>query len=183
MNDPDTRFAAARHEAGHAVIAEAQNPGVVQNMELGDFGGRTTVSAPDGKQNPSDLTHDELRNMVATSMAGGLSEEGGTTPVHSSGDMVNREKLMGAKAGSLDDQLSILLSGHTQGPDPILQANQTLAEGHARANAMLADPETQERINSLATLLTQKGKLSGEEVRDHLKAHMAEAEAKKKPKA
>ena len=155
-------------------------------MELGDFGGRTTVSAPDGKQNPSDLTHDELRNMVTTSMAGGLSEEGGTTPFHSGGDMVNREKLMGANAGTWDQQLSTLLNLDTskeKTPSSWKQIGGTLAEGHARANAMLADPEIQNRINSLAALLTEKGKLSGAEVRDHLKAHMAETESKKKPKA
>ena len=32
MNDPDTRFNAARHEAGHAVISEALNPGTVYSM-------------------------------------------------------------------------------------------------------------------------------------------------------
>jgi hypothetical protein len=183
MNDPDTRFAAARHEAGHAVLAEEQNPGAVQNMELGDFGGRTTVAAPDGKQTPQQLNHDELRNMVTTSMAGGLSEYGGTTPLHASGDMVNREKLMGANAGTWDQKLSTLLTGHVQGQDPMLQVPQTLAEANARAQAMLADKGTQDKINSLATELAAKGKLSGDEVRDHLKQHTAEVKSKDKPKA
>ncbi len=90
---------------------------------------------------------------------------------------------MAANAGTFDQQLSTLLTGHVQGKDPMLEANQTLAEAHARANAMLADPETQEKINSLARVLAEKGKLSGEEVRDHLSQHTAEVKSKKEPKA
>jgi hypothetical protein len=170
MSDPDTRFTAARHEAGHAVASEMLNPGSVESMELLPSGGRTMATAPGGKKMMTQLNADELTNMVARSQAGGLSEPGGTTPFHSSGDMENRANLMSAKAGGTLENLSRLVTGKVIGNDPMLEAPNVQARAQARVNAILSDPRNIEAIDGLAGKLNDKGKLSGEEIRKFLKA-------------
>lgn len=170
MNDPDTRYGAAQHEAGHAVISEMLNPGSVQNMELGDFGGKTVATAPDGKQTPKDLNTDELTNMVARSLAGGEFEPGGTTTTHSSGDVANRAKLMSANAGGLAQDASRIVTGKASGNDPMLAAPNIQAQAQARLNALMADPRTRQAVEGLASKLADKGKMSGDEIRAHLKS-------------
>lgn len=169
MNDPDTRFNAARHEAGHAVTSEVLNPGSVESMELLPSGGRTMATAPDGKKMMNQLNSDELTNMIARSQAGGLSEPGGTTPFHSSGDMVNRANLMSAKAGGPMENLSRLATGKVMGSDPMLEAPNVQARAQARVNAIMADPRNIKAIDGLAGKLNDKGKLSGDEIRKFLK--------------
>jgi len=165
MSDPDVSFRAARHEAGHAVISEALNPGTVQSMELADTGGKTIVHAPNNKQTIGQLSQDELRDMVATSLAGGLNEPGGTTTVHASGDVKNRDKLMGTAAATPQQNLQRLATGGVSGTDPFLQMNQTMAASRARVQALLADPQVRQNIDKVAEQLNAKKKLSGDEVR------------------
>jgi ribose 1,5-bisphosphokinase PhnN len=63
--------------------------------------------------------------------------------------------------------------GHTSGTDEMLQSGQTLAEARARVSALLADPKVQKQIDTLAEKLTTKGRLTGDEVRAHLKGKKA----------
>jgi hypothetical protein len=173
MNDPDTRFNAARHEAGHAVVSEALSPGSIDDMSLTSRGGTTNLIPPKGKTDVGQLNPDELRNMVAANLAGGLSEEGGTTTKHTSGDLAVRDQIFGKRADSLGQNASRLLMGHTSGTDEMLQSGQTLAEARARVSALLADPKVQKQIDTLAEKLTTKGRLTGDEVRAHLKGKKA----------
>ena len=53
----------------------------------------------------------------------------------------------------------------TNANDPMLQNNQTQAEARARVTALLADPKIQQQIDNIASHITAKGKLSGDEVR------------------
>ncbi len=152
MNDPDTRFNAARHEAAHAVISEALNPGSVNMTGLTAGGGVTDIQPPAGKQTVGQLSPDEVRNMIATSYAGGLSEQGGTTARHASGDVAARAQVLAGR-----------------GTAAFGQAPELQAEARARVNALLADPAVQQHINTLTTHITTKGKLSGDEVRAILK--------------
>jgi hypothetical protein len=164
MNDPDTRFAAARHESGHAVVAENQEPGSVEGMALGSRGGVTDVTPAAGKTKISDLSHDDVKNFIATSLAGGLSEPGGTTPKHASGDRDARAQIIGALSSSPVQNLERLMTGKALG-DEMAKGSSTLAEGRARAGAILADPRTQKAIDTLAAEFNEKGKLSGTQVR------------------
>lgn len=166
MSDPELAFNAARHEAGHAVISEALNPGTVSSMALDENGGKTIVNAPNGKQTVGALSPDELRDMVATSLAGGMTEPGGTTVEHASGDVRNRGTLLGPAADTWQQQLGRLVMPAQGVPnDPMLQNNQTLAESKARVTALLADPKVRKNIDTVAAHLAAKKNLSGDEVR------------------
>jgi hypothetical protein len=159
MRDPETRFMAARHEAGHAVLNEILSPGSVTDTGIDEKGGTTNIKPPAGKTRASQLSRDELQNYLAGSMAGGLQEPGGTTRAHSRGDVEARSYVIGSRA----------LAGKAGG-DHMLEANQDLAAAHAKAQASMADPKTHKMIDSLAKQINLKGKLSGDEVRAHLKS-------------
>lgn len=144
MSDPDTRFNAAQHEAGHIVVSELLRPGSVSNSSLDEHGGFTHIEPPAGKANPKDLTPDEVKNLVAVSYAGGLNEQGGTTKQHVSADQARREQVLGPQG---------------------LAANEDMAGARARINALLADKNTQQAIDRVAKALNEKGKLTGDEIR------------------
>ena len=169
MNDPDTRFTAARHEAGHAVISEMLNPGSVDSMALTNRGGETNINPPQGKQTVNQLSDDDIRNMVATSLAGGLSEPGGTTPKHSSSDMIIRNQVTGMRASTPGQNISRLVTGKVMGNDPMLAAPNVQAEAQARVNAILADPKMNRAIDGLAGKFNETGKMTGKQVREYLK--------------
>lgn len=165
MSDPDTAFNTARHEAGHAVISELLRPGAVREMGLSQSGGYTNISPPSGKTKTNQLTPDEIKNLVAVSYAGGMSEPGGTTAKHVGPDQSRRaDILMGGSTTALSN-FARIATGHTFGPDQMLQANQQQAEAHARINALMADPNTRNMIDTLASVLNTKGKMSGSEIR------------------
>lgn len=164
-DDPDTRFNTARHESGHAVVGEALSPGSVSSMAIGPQGGATVFKSPRDTQYITDLTDDDIRNMTATSLAGGLSEEGGTTPIHASGDMAMRNHIYGERASSPIQNISRLVFGKTLGKDPMLQAPQFQAEGQARANLVLSDPNKQKSIDDLTGEVSSRGHLYGDEIR------------------
>lgn len=168
MADPDTRYKAARHEAGHAVISELLNPNSVRSIELGEFGGRTWTNAPNNKQTINSLNPDELKTMIATSLAGGLNEYGGTTIRGSSGDVAKRARLMGTPASNPIDDMARLLTGKTAGKDQMIEGNKTLAESRARVQALLADPKTIKKIDRLTEVLSALGSLTGDQVREFL---------------
>ena len=111
------------------------------------------------------LNPDELRDMIATSLAGGMTEPGGTTIEHASGDVKNRGTLLGPAADTITQKISRLVTGSGTANDPMLQNNQTLAEAKARVTALLADPKVRKRIETVASHLADKGKLSGDDVR------------------
>lgn len=169
MDDPDTRLSTARHEAGHAVISEMLRPGSVNEMGLDEKGGYMNAAPPSGKTTTEQLNPDEIKNLVAVSYAGGMSEPGGTTAKHVGPDQSRRADILMGGATSTLSNLSRIVTGHTIGQDPMLQANQYQADAKARVNAALADPDTRDKIDSLATLLNVKGKLSGDDVRKFLK--------------
>lgn len=152
MNDPATRLTAARHEAAHAVISEALNPGSVNMTGLTSAGGVTDIQPPAGKTTVGQLTPDEIRDMVATSYAGGLSEPGGTTIKHASGDQAARAQVLAGR-----------------GTSEFLQAPELQAAARARVTALLADPAIQKNIDTLAGHISTRGKLSGADVRTILK--------------
>ena len=165
MNDPTTRAAAARHEAGHAVISEMLEPGSVNSTGLTAGGGVTDIQPPAGKTTVGQLSPDEVRDMIATSYAGGLSEPNGTTAKHVSGDVAERAQVLGSAPSSLWQGIQRLATSRTNANDPMLQNNQTQAEARARVTALLADPKIQQQIDNIASHITAKGKLSGDEVR------------------
>lgn len=167
MNDPDTRFTAAKHEAGHAVIGELLRPGSVENSSLGERGGETNVTPPSGKTAISQLNRDELHDMLTESFAGGMSEDGGTTVKHASGDREVRNKLTGSRASTPVQNASRFAFGRTFN-DPMLQAPNAQAAARAKVTALLADPKTHDLINSVAEKLSLGGKLSGDEIRQIL---------------
>lgn len=148
MNDPATRAAAARHESAHTVISEALNPGSVNSTGLTAGGGMTDVQPPAGKTTTEQLTSDEVRNMIAMLYAGGLSEPGGTTIKHASGDTAARAQVLAGR-----------------GTKEFLQAPELQAEARARVEALLADPSVQKNIDTLATHINAKGRLTGDEAR------------------
>lgn len=160
MDDPDTRFTAARHEAGHAVVGESLMPGSVKNMGLSPRGGITTVDLGDAAPTP-----DSLRDFSAISLAGGLSEPGGTTTTHSSGDMKARNRLTGQMASTPMANIHRIITGGAGKNDPMLQAPEVQAEGQARANRVLVDPVIQQKIGDVTTGLQMRGKLTGDQVR------------------
>lgn len=168
MDDPDTRFNTARHEAGHAVVSELLRPNSVQEVGLDDGGGYTNISPPAGKTDTSQLSPEEIKNMVAVSYAGGMSEPGGTTAKHVGPDQTRRADILMGGADSMAANLGRLLTGKTLGQDKFLQANQSQADAKARVNALLADPQNRAKIDELATKITSKGKLSGDDVRKSL---------------
>lgn len=148
MADPDTRFNAARHEAGHAVISELTRPGSVNNVSLDERGGLTEIQNPPGVTSPAGLNPDQVKDLVAMSYAGGLQEPGGTTAKHVSSDTKVREKLLGPQG---------------------LAANEDMAAARARINALLADPANRQKIDQVAQALNERGKLTGDEVRNLLR--------------
>jgi hypothetical protein len=168
MADPDTRFNTARHEAGHAVISELLRPNSVQGLGLDESGGYTLASPPMGKTSTKQLNPDEIRNLVAVSYAGGMSEPGGTTAKHVGPDQARRADILSGSATTPLSNFARILTGHTFGQDQFLQANEQQAEAKARVNALLADPKTRSMIDSLATMLNVKGTMSGPEVRAFL---------------
>lgn len=166
MDDPDAAFKAAWHEAGHAIVGELLRPGSVQAVGLNDSGGYTNATTPQGKTNTNQLTPDEIRNLVAASYAGGMVEPGGTTAKHVSVDQNHRSDiLMGAGTTPLAN-LARIVTGHTIGTDPVLEANQRQAEAKARVNALLADPNTRDMIDALTVQIASKKNLTGDDVRD-----------------
>jgi hypothetical protein len=169
MSDPDTRFNTAQHEAGHVVISEMLRPGAVQGVGLDNSGGYTNIAPPAGKTDTSQLSPDEIRNLVAVSYAGGMAEPGGTTAKHVGPDQARRGDILAGGATSPMANLGRMLTGHTLGTDQMLQANQQQAEAKARVTALLADPAVRQNIDALATHITTKGHLSGDEVRAVLK--------------
>jgi hypothetical protein len=168
MNDPDTRFTAAKHEAGHAVIGELLRPGSVENSSLGERGGETNITPPAGKTNVGQLNRDELHDMLTASFAGGMAEDGGTTVTHASGDRKVRNQLTGSQASTPAQNASRFAFGRTFN-DPMLQAPNAQAAARAKVTALLADPKTHDLINSVAEKLSLGGKLSGDEIRQILK--------------
>lgn len=168
MLDPDTRFRAARHEAGHAVVGESIHPGSVDSMALTHNGGVTSSDIV-GNKWPEDLTRDDLDNLSAVSMAGGLSEPGGTTITHSKSDRDFRNKITGERAVSPINSIHRLITGGVGNNDSMLQAPQIQAEGQARANLVLQDPNSQSRIDRLASGLNMEGQLAGNQVRRIIK--------------
>lgn len=168
MDDPDTRFNTARHEAGHAVISELLRPNSVQEVGLDDSGGYTNASRPAGKTETKQLTPDEIRNLVAVSYAGGMSEPGGTTAKHVGPDQTRRADILMGGAATAGANLARLAAGKTLGKDKFLAANQEQAEARARVNALLADPKNRAAIDSLAAKISEHGKLSGDDVRKFL---------------
>lgn len=168
MTDPDTRFNTARHEAGHAVISELLRPNSVQGVGLDDSGGYTLASPPMGKKSTKQLNPDEIRNLVAVSYAGGMSEPGGTTAKHVGPDQARRADILSGSATTPLSNLARIVTGHTFGQDQFLAANQQQAEAKARVNALLADPNNRNMIDSLAAMLNAKGNMSGPEVRAFL---------------
>ncbi len=152
MNDPVTRANAAQHDAAHTVVSEALNPGSVNMTGLTANGGVTDIQPPAGKTTVGQLTPDEVRNIIATSLAGGLAEPGGTTVRHTSGDLADRQQILAGRGNAAFGQA------------PELQA-----EGNARVQALLADPKIQQQIALVSKHLAEKGKLSGDEVRLLLK--------------
>jgi hypothetical protein len=168
MADPDTRFNTARHEAGHAVVSELLRPNSVQGLGLDESGGYTLASPPMGKTSTKQLNPDEIRNLVAVSYAGGMSEPGGTTAKHVGPDQARRADILSGSATTPLSNFARILTGHTFGQDQFLQANEQQAEAKARVNALLADPKTRSMIDSLATMLNVKGTMSGPEVRAFL---------------
>jgi hypothetical protein len=169
MSDPDTRFNTAQHEAGHVVISEMLRPGAVQGVGLDDSGGYTNIAPPAGKTEASQLSPEEIRNLVAVSYAGGMVEPGGTTAKHVGPDQARRADILGGGAVSTMSNIGRLITGHTLGTDQMLQANQQQAEAKARVTALLADPAVRQNINTLATHITTRGHLSGDEIRSVLK--------------
>jgi GNAT superfamily N-acetyltransferase len=169
MNDPDTRFNAARHEAAHSVISEMLTPGSVNSTGLTAGGGVTDIQPPAGKTTVGQLSPDEVRNMIATSYAGGLSEPGGTTPMHSSGDLAARKQVLGGRADTMWQGIQRLATGGTGGTDQMLQGGQQSAEAKARVTALLADPAVQKHIDNVTSHIAARGKLSGDEVREIMK--------------
>ena len=169
MNDPDTRFNAARHEAAHSVISEMLTPGSVNSTGLTAGGGVTDIQPPAGKTTVGQLSPDEVRNMIATSYAGGLSEPGGTTPMHSSGDLAARKQVLGGRADTMWQGIQRLATGGTGGTDQMLQGGQQSAEAKARVTALLADPAVQKHIDNVTSHIASKGHLSGPEVREIIK--------------
>lgn len=165
MDDPDTRFNTARHETGHAVISELLRPGSVTGMGLDAQGGFTNATPPLGKTNTNQLNPEEIRNLIAVSYAGGMSEPGGTTAKHVGPDQARRADILSGSATTPLSNLARIVTGHTFGQDQFLAANQQQAEAHARVNAMLADPNTRNMIESLAQMLNVNGKMSGSEIR------------------
>lgn len=148
MNDPDTRFNTARHEAAHIVTSEVLRPGSVISTGLNDQGGFTQITPPEGKASVNQLSPEDVRNLVAVSYAGGLGEEGGTTAKHVSADLARRQQILGPQG---------------------LAGNEEMAEARARVNAILADPKNKEMMDRVAASLNKKGKLSGDEIRQLLK--------------
>lgn len=163
MADPDTRYGAARHESGHAVVGESIYPGSVHAAAIGKGGGATVWDPP--KQEMSQLTPEDLQNMTAISLAGGLSEPGGTTPTHSSGDMNARNRITGTLASSPISNIRRILTGSAGSNDPMLQAPQVQAAGQAKANLVLSDPHKQQQIDEMAGHLNSQGRLYGDEIR------------------
>lgn len=167
MNDADTRYNAARHEAGHAVVSELLRPGSVLNSKLDEGGGFTQVNPP--KSSALELNPDDVRNLVAVSLAGGEQEQGGTTAKHVSADQNRRGKILASTAATTGQNIERLATGKVAGNDPMLQANQRMAEGQARINALMADPRTKAAIDGLAGELNDKGAMTGDEIRSYLK--------------
>lgn len=163
MQDPDTRYGAAHHEAGHMMVGESIYPGSMRSSSLGKGGGATVWNSP--KPSIQDLTQEDLQNMSAISQAGGLSEPGGTTPIHSSQDMQSRNRLTGTLASSPTSNILRMLTGSAGKNDPMLQAPETQAAGQAKANLVLSDPHNQQRMDSLASDLTSRGRMYGDEIR------------------
>lgn len=165
ISDPETRYRTAKHESGHAVVSEALNPGSVRAMAIGKGGGATQMDSPANHKDISNLTPDDLQNLTAISLAGGLSEPGGTTPIHSSGDRDFRNHITGARASSPMSNIRRIITGGAGPNDPMLQAPQLQAEGQARANLVLSDPRGQQQINDLTSQLSTKNRLYGDEIR------------------
>jgi hypothetical protein len=169
MSDPATRAAAAEHEAAHSVVSEMLEPGSVNSTGLTTGGGVTDIQPPAGKTTVGQLAPDEVRNMVATSLAGGMMEPGGTTSKHASGDLAERKQVLGGAPSAMWQGIQRLATGGVHGVDPMLQNNQTLAEGKARVDALLADPAVQQHIKNVSSHIAARGKLSGDEVRAIMK--------------
>lgn len=151
--DPDERYAAARHEAGHAVMAESLNPGSVEAMAIGQRGGITSVV-------PSNV-----QDFVTNSVSGGLAEPRGTTITHASGDRAARNQLIGQMASTPMQNLHRLITGRGASNDPMLEAPQMQAQGQARFSALMADPRARKSIENVTTGLAGSERLSGNEVR------------------
>ncbi len=154
MQDPDTRLNIARHEAGHAVVDEALNPGSLVDTTLSNRGGLTTYQPIKDRA-----------DIMATSLAGGLSEPGGTTITHSGPDRDLRNKYVGEMASTPMMNLYRKLTGSVPGHDPMLEAPQMQSEGLARYSALMANPKVRDSVDEVAGRLNDNLQLSGDDVR------------------
>lgn len=158
MADPDTRFNAARHEAGHGVVSEMLHPGSVEGMALGSRGGETMTT-------PMPATRDNVGDFMAQSLAGGLSEPGGTTVTHASGDRDARNRLVGEMASTPMQNLYRKFTGRGYGPDPMLQAPEMQSQGLAKYSALMSNPKVSDTIDNVAGALNSAGRMAGDKLR------------------
>lgn len=174
--DPSTKISdadktalhpAARHEAGHVVVGEALRPGSIGGSALSGPGGGMTINNPPAqRQTIQSMTPNDVTNNLATSLAGGLTQTGGTTRQASSGDLAERTNIIGSKSGGLMNNLSRLATGKTPGMDYMIAAPQLQAAAQARVMPIISSPEGAAKIDKTAEALNAKRSLNPDQIKD-----------------